>query len=481
MPPFETRFPTPPHVPRFTEESDPECRSFEDLDPAPEPDGEASLEPFPLRSLGSKRPAKSSDSWGSSPRKMFRTQPGEGIPGYPSYTYPSHSASSRPYCQEESHLDPSQEYPSAPASQCPILRKLQMRFGPFGFVCERCGQLCPPQYLGAHIRSKNHAKDLDVLAAAKQRRQVLQQIVSHLLASHGAREDSIFNLPGTIPDTIPGLTPILCYKCPACLTPRWLQWKSLGTHYHEEHKSARRPDKQTMKPRYIVRPYKVGLRQGRGGRSELSNVVVFLPEGWTPEGEGVHGTGRTLGRLLSCNGAMRVLMASGSKESDETTSKVRAQQKRQSPESGESCHEGEDIKLSAEQDLSVAAPPIQTGQTTWGGQLESDPGDWPQLVSPNAGTTHPHRVLHPGTRQHQNDPEQAQIHAIYPVVACGPDGGEGISTLPGGDRLDSEHLQVGNSIHENESFNQLWSGWSFWPPCQGRADQAIPACNHRQF
>lgn len=105
----------------------------------------------------------------------------------------------------------------------------------------------------------------------------------HLFTAHGVPEHTtVFDLPETVSDAIPGLIPILSYKCPICPVPRWFNWKSMGDHYRKVHKDMKRPDKQASQPRYILRPYRLGILDTTGGRSELSDSVILLPEDWTP-------------------------------------------------------------------------------------------------------------------------------------------------------------------------------------------------------
>jgi len=213
----------------------------------------------------------------------------EGKAGYPAemqaptFTLTAGSGVAVPYCQEGSHVDPSKGCPSTPITQCAILHKLRMYFGPLGFVCEKCGLLFPPERLHHHILSKRHAKDLDITLIGVRKRKIYQAIISHLLTAHGVPEHTtMFDLPEMVPDAIPGLTPTLCYKCPICPTPRWSNWHSMRSHYRNKHKEKKCPDKQAIQPRYIMRPYNLGILGRLGGRSELSNTVILLPEDWTP-------------------------------------------------------------------------------------------------------------------------------------------------------------------------------------------------------
>ncbi|KAG6369232.1 hypothetical protein JVT61DRAFT_15597 [Boletus reticuloceps] len=187
------------------------------------------------------------------------------------------------YCQEATHVDPSKGCPSAPITKCAILAKLQMYFGPYGFVCEKCAQMYPPSHLERHVSSEKHAQDLCLTTNGKKKREILGIVVSHLLTAHGVPPDVLsFDLPPTIPELIPGLTASLSYRCPVCPVPRWFSWKSLGPHFSGNHTNSPRPEKQTMKPRYIIRPYRLGVLNGSGGRSELSDIVIMLPGDWTP-------------------------------------------------------------------------------------------------------------------------------------------------------------------------------------------------------
>ena len=285
-------------------ESDEDHSDFEELDSASTSDAEYSEASSPAASqlLARKRPQKGLGPRQAYPQKRIRMQASRGDAGYPaelsalSSTLPVGFCSSTPYCQEKSHVDPSNGCPSTPVTHCAILHRLQMYFGPHGFVCEKCGQIYPPGYLYSHIRSKYHAKDLDVPSRGKKAKQVYQIIVNHLLTSHGAQEDSMFDLPQSLSDTIPGLTPTLSYKCPICSTPRWFKWKSLCCHYIKEHRDTVHPDKQTVQARYIIRPYRLGIMEGDGGRSELSNTVILLPEDWTPRNSQSQRTQRAVPR-----------------------------------------------------------------------------------------------------------------------------------------------------------------------------------------
>lgn len=45
------------------------------------------------------------------------------------------------------------------------------------------------------------------------------------------------------------------------------------------------PSKDSVQSRYIIRPYKLGCLEGQGGRSKLSDAVILLPLGWTPNAD----------------------------------------------------------------------------------------------------------------------------------------------------------------------------------------------------
>ena len=199
---------------------------------------------------------------------------------------PSHaSLGSVPYCDEESHVDLSQGCPSVPTTKCAILHKLGMYFGPYGFVCERCHLIYPPNYLLRHI-SKKHGQDLNMTATGTEKKQLHARVVAHLLASHGVSETvPPFKLPKIVSDPIPGLVPVLSYRCPDCPEPRWFgSLQSLRCHYRDEHKKKESPRKRSVQPSYIIRPYRLGSFKGSGGRSKLSNTVIHLPNSWTPTG-----------------------------------------------------------------------------------------------------------------------------------------------------------------------------------------------------
>lgn len=156
-----------------------------------------------------------------------------------------------------------------------------MYFGPYGFVCERCGLIYPPGHLLHHMLSKKHSGDLDITGPRKV--ETYEAILSHLLMAHGVPKGlSTFDLPQAVSDVIPGLTPTQCYQCPVCPVPRWFGWKSLIQHHRETHEDVDRPQKPLMEPRYIMRPYRLGVLGPHGGRSELSDKVILLPRGWTP-------------------------------------------------------------------------------------------------------------------------------------------------------------------------------------------------------
>lgn len=255
-----------------------------DLERDSENGGDCSLSASRPASLRSKRRRKESHQ--APPRKKICMRAPRGSNGYPAEmrttptVLPGAPVGSVPYCKETSHVDPSKGCPSTPVTQCAILYKLQMYFGPHGFVCEKCGHMYPPGYLHHHITNK-HPDDLDITGTGKQKKQLYKVIVAHLLTSHGVREDVIsFDLPETLSDPIPGLTPILSYQCPACPKPRWFAWKSLRCHYREQHQDIECPLKHSIQPRFIIRPYRLGSFEG--GRHKLSDTVVLLPEDWTP-------------------------------------------------------------------------------------------------------------------------------------------------------------------------------------------------------
>ncbi|KAF8545660.1 hypothetical protein OG21DRAFT_1518563 [Imleria badia] len=193
----------PPHLRRFTEQSDQEGSNFEDS----HSDFESMVvSPSPT----GMRLRKNFDS---ASQKKIQLQVANGYPA--ESTLPSENSTL--FCSHESHLDPSAPYPSTPITHCAILRKLRMRFGPYGFVCEKCGQLYPPKYLATHIE-RNNVEDLD-LPTGRRKREACGPVVAHILASHGASKTTTFELPPVILDAIPGLTPTLCSKCPVCPTP----------------------------------------------------------------------------------------------------------------------------------------------------------------------------------------------------------------------------------------------------------------------
>lgn len=185
-----------------------------------------------------------------------------------------------PHCTLKSHVDLSKPCPSTPITECPILKKMRMYFGSHGFVCKKCGYLYPPSHLGQHIFTK-HKKDLDITSTGRARKNHYDLVISHLLTSHGVPEGTqTFDLPDAVTDAIPGLKVTTGYRCPACAKPRWFSWKSMRCHYLYKHKKMNRPSRDDLRLRYIIRPYRLG--DLNGGRSELSDVVIMLPEDWAP-------------------------------------------------------------------------------------------------------------------------------------------------------------------------------------------------------
>ena len=204
----------------------------------------------------------------------------------------SNSSSSLSYssvCPASSHVDASQPCPSSPTSTCIILDRLRMSFGPHGFTCWKCHQLVSPGALSTHINRKIHQKDLTL-----NRKGYLKPFVSHLLRAHGVPEEvTIFPHPDVLPNLIPGLKPILSYKCPAC--PRWTgassglatargKRKAALTHFRKSHGGLPAPEVAELTERYIMRPYCEGNTE-TGGPAVASAVVITLPEGWVPLAE----------------------------------------------------------------------------------------------------------------------------------------------------------------------------------------------------
>ncbi|KAI5983643.1 hypothetical protein EDD15DRAFT_2376174 [Pisolithus albus] len=244
-----------------------------------------SLLESPGGALRSKRARKGCEAQRGPPPKKIRMQAPKGSRGYPTHAYTAPTRRSGvpvPYCTENSHVDASRGCPSTPITKCAILHKLRMYFGPYGFVCEKCSQIYPPSHLRHHITTK-HKKDLDLTGTGNQKKQLYNLVVQHLLTAHAVPEDVVnFDLPEHVSDTIPGLTPVLSYRCAACQTARWFCWKTLLSHYRKHHQGIRCPQKQDVDTRYIMRPYRLGNLEGLGGRSELSDTVILLPRDWSP-------------------------------------------------------------------------------------------------------------------------------------------------------------------------------------------------------
>ena len=229
-----------------------------------------------------KRPRKCQQQHHGPAQKKIRMQRVRGTAGYAAEIR-SQPSDERPvlFCAESSHVDLSKPCPSTPTTRCPILIKLQMYFGPYGFVCSKCGYLYPPSHLHQHIFTK-HKMDLDITSTGKNRKRHYELVVAHLLSSHGVPEGvQSFDLPETVTDMIPGLKVALSYQCPECPTPsRWFIWDTLRKHYAFKHEGIQLPSKTGTRSRHIIRPYRLG--SPTGGRSELTDVVMVLPEDWMP-------------------------------------------------------------------------------------------------------------------------------------------------------------------------------------------------------